>query len=496
MPQVTYDRFEIGLDHRRDAAVSDANRLQECTNAYITTGRAIRRRPGAVILTNSAGLGTNSRGLISSGGKLCTFGISAVVPGYSEVNYKRLASYGGSTALRWVHFADVIKGFIYVAAEHNDAGHTVRHHYLSGASPFSVVADANCPHGPVCMKGASRIYCAHSDTVPFSAAGTTPADWTTAGDAGFLATGYNAKGSDAATALGNYQGKLVVLGDSWAQVWAMDPDPNLQALIQTVDGVGCLYPQSANNLGGDLFMLSSPGFRSISTLTITDQVVDVDVGAAIDEIVKAKILNDGLVSKPVSCYFPQGGQYICALGGGGAYVYTFSRTSKISAWSYYDFPLLGGYGATADLIEAVTVHKGRLYMRTSSELFYLDETKGRDEYGPAHPQYGEGLAFTTTVKTGYLNFKTPGIMKYVWGFEAEFSGVMSVTVHYRYADDAGVLQTGAVVLGSLGNTNVPGSIFPVEVSAVDVQVEFTVNTDTLWQLDSFTFYYDVLGPMS
>ena len=46
MEVITFDRFEGGIDLRKADQVSDANRLVECKNAYITTGWAIKKRPG------------------------------------------------------------------------------------------------------------------------------------------------------------------------------------------------------------------------------------------------------------------------------------------------------------------------------------------------------------------------------------------------------------------------------------------------------------------
>ena len=51
MEVITFDRFEGGIDLRKADQVSDANRLVECKNAYITTGFAVKKRPGLDKLT-------------------------------------------------------------------------------------------------------------------------------------------------------------------------------------------------------------------------------------------------------------------------------------------------------------------------------------------------------------------------------------------------------------------------------------------------------------
>ena len=46
MPSITFNRFDLGIDLRKGASVSDANRLRKMKNAYVTTGLATAKRPG------------------------------------------------------------------------------------------------------------------------------------------------------------------------------------------------------------------------------------------------------------------------------------------------------------------------------------------------------------------------------------------------------------------------------------------------------------------
>ena len=70
MATITFNKFDLGIDLRKSAAVSDANRLREMKNAYVTTGLATAKRPGFVkIATLEAG----THGLAAALGKLHTF---------------------------------------------------------------------------------------------------------------------------------------------------------------------------------------------------------------------------------------------------------------------------------------------------------------------------------------------------------------------------------------------------------------------------------------
>ena len=50
MAEITFDRFDLGIDMRKGASVSDANRLREMKNAYVTTGLATEKRPGLTLV--------------------------------------------------------------------------------------------------------------------------------------------------------------------------------------------------------------------------------------------------------------------------------------------------------------------------------------------------------------------------------------------------------------------------------------------------------------
>jgi len=46
MPVITFTDFSFGKDLRKGVSTSDANRLRELKNGFITTGKAIKKRPG------------------------------------------------------------------------------------------------------------------------------------------------------------------------------------------------------------------------------------------------------------------------------------------------------------------------------------------------------------------------------------------------------------------------------------------------------------------
>ena len=142
MPSITFDRFDAGLDVRKGASVSDANRLRVLDNCYVTTGRTIRKRPGISVVAH---LEAGTKGLRSAGGKLNTFYATGSITHAdsrfvaNKVAHPTLSSMGVDK----VHFADTFNGYIYVSVQYNNGD--IRHHYLDGASPTHIT-DSNCPN--------------------------------------------------------------------------------------------------------------------------------------------------------------------------------------------------------------------------------------------------------------------------------------------------------------------------------------------------------------
>ena len=235
MATITFDKFDLGIDLRKAASVSDANRLREMKNAYVTTGLATAKRPG---LTKIARLEPGTKGLAAALGKLHTFyggvediehadplfhacklvcGEEVTDDENSETSYAPVYK-----EVSDVHYVDVFNGYLYVSAQHGDV---CRHHFLNEAE-VSQITDSNCPHTRSVIKTASKIFGISPDgsTVRYSKTGD-PTVWTETDDAGFLPTGLNALGNREAKALGLYRNKLVVLMRDGAQVWYADPDP-------------------------------------------------------------------------------------------------------------------------------------------------------------------------------------------------------------------------------------------------------------------------------
>ena len=465
MAQITFNRFDLGIDLRKGASVSDANRLREMKNAHITTGLATQKRPG---LVKVADLEPGTKGLFAAFGKLQTFyGTGTVTHANPLFQANKVAFSGGAEDVVDVPYADVFNAFIYCAVKY--ASGAIEHHYLDG-SAATHIADANCPDTAACIKLASKIFAVGAgagDVVRYCKTGN-PRDWTAANDAGFLPTGLNSSGDRATYGLGDYQSKLVALARDGVQVWAVDPDPTKMVLSGKVANVGTSYPRTVANVGGDLYFLNDYGFRSITTLQLTNNLADVDVGSPIDTLVRPELKVPGV--NPRAFYFYGTGQYICAIGN-RLFVYSISRTSKIAGWSQYFLPQ--GVDAFAELGQT-------LYIRSGDSVYRLDEEARTDD----------GTQYEVLIQLPYMDFKLPGHEKAIYGADVVIEGACEFSIGYDVRDPDAFTTPVRVK----GNT-APGGMIPVECVGTAFSLRFRNYDNKDFRLDAVTIYYEDLGAL-
>jgi hypothetical protein len=460
---ITFNRYDLGIDLRKGASVSDANRLRDMKNAYVTTGLATQKRPG---LVHVATLEPGTKGLSAALGKLQTFyGSGTVTHANTLFNANKAQLNGADATVTDVHYADVFNGFIYAAIEYT--GGVIKHNYFSDATPQ--VTDTNCPHTAAVQKAASKIFAVGTsgEVIRYTKTGD-PTDWTTANDAGFLPSGLNATGDRNAKALGMYGNKLVVLMRDGAQVWTVDPDPAAMALDDNVENVGTSFPRTLSSVGGDLFFLSDYGFRSITTNRLIDKREDVDVGSPIDTLVKPSIAAIG--GKPIGRYFYGTGQYLCAMDS-TLYVYSVSRTSKIAAWSRYILPFS---------VEAMTELDGVLYFRTGDDVYKFAEESNTDD----------GEVFEVLLEMPYMDFKSPGVLKSVYAIDIVMEGECYFSLGWDVRDASAITDEVRIV----GNTR-GGGLIPIECCGTEFSPRFRNATDQPFRLDALTVYFNELGSM-
>lgn len=475
MPSITFDQFDVGLDRRKSASTSEAGRLRVLTNAHITRGRVIRKRPPLELV---ATLETGTVGLVSGLGVLNTFqqvggGVSHADTRFVARTLSHTAGTAYGSALSRIDGREIFNGTIYVAATFADG--LTFHHYLDGANPTRVT-DANCPGTPVLMKAASRVFSPNTTGATRFCKLEAPRDWTTAGTAGegagYLPTGITAKGADDANALGQYDGKLVAFFIDALQLWTVDQDNRNNAYYKTVEGLGTQFARSHMVFANDLLFLAASGFRSVSTLAVTSNLQDNDIGSPIDELVQADYTR---ISNPIALYYPAANQFWCMyktpdVSETTVWVLSFSKSAKVSAWSKYTIPFV---------VDDATTHEGNLYLRSGNAVYFVNDRAAL---------YKDSAAtYEMRVEFPFLDFKTPGIEKYIASMDLVITG--SVNVQFRYDPNDETKITDPITVA--GNTQGKATI-PVEMTLPAIAPVFTSSSDALVQLDAMTFYYDNL----
>lgn len=526
MPAITFDNFGGGLDLRRDAAHSAGNVLTKLSNAYINTGKAVKKRP---CLRAFATLEAGTKGLRAAGGKLNTFyGAGALITHANPLfRANRVPHPTVATAVTKAYYAENFNGLLYAAIGY--ANGSVRHHYLDhegltvwtiaayivgaerrpavangfryrvqsiagaglsgGVEPAwpltaggtvvdnevtwvadtNVITDVNCPHSRLVKKLDQKIYSASLSNVRYCKTGDCR-DWTAVNDAGFIPSGISAPGSDTVTALGDFAGDIAIFYADSLQIWDVDANPANNVRKNLSPNTGTLHADTAQALASDLIFLSQQGFRSAALIALTENLQENDVGSAIDSLRREIADSD----EPASIYYPKLGQLWC-VNGGKAYVYSFSRAAKLSAWQTYTFPVA---------IEASAILNNQLYVRSGDEVYIVDDEEFTDFGTPP----------LVEVDMYYQDAKTPGVLKQFVGFDGLVTGSPSVGFKTQLKNES----TGAVVevttqLLQVSGDMRPGSLNPMELCAVAVAPTIRHQADEDFRLSSLMLHYHELG---
>lgn len=456
-PSTTYDEFDGGLDLRKGASVSDPKRLRQLQNAYVTAGKSIRKRP---VTTKVATLEAGTRGLVSANGTLNTFYESGSITHADPLfTANKVAHPTVTQDITKVHHADVFLGYIYGSFEYADG--SIWHHYLDGSSPTHI-ADANCPQTAQWLKTTNKIWALgpNGDTLPFCAT-DLPRNWTLVDDAGFLPIGLQQKGGTDAKALGLMDRDLVVFFGSAAQVWVPDANPALHVFKKAVPGVGTRFPGSVQSVSDDLYVLGDEGYRSVVINYKSGNPSDLDVGSPIDKVVKPLITGS---IDPVSHFIAGRSQYWCAIGN-TVFVYSFSRTAKISAWAVYTLPFTPEVFAELD---------GVMYARSGDDVYKIDESAYADD----------GVVFDAVIELPFLDMKRQGRMKEIIGVDAALTG--DAVIQFRWDPKDLTKITDPIPLS--GDTY-GGALTPVGVTAESIAPVITCSNNAEFELDGLTFYW-------
>jgi len=452
MKTLTIDKWSIGIDVRKPASVSSANRLVDLKNAYINTGKTITKRKGTILLGATS---NNTFGLFSANGVIHVFGTVAVgsvtVP--SGVQYNQIG-YSGMT-LTGIHSAVLFNGFVFVCADYSG---TSRYHYLDGTSLDGFSTD--CPHKPVFTVSAGKIFAEDDDIVRYCEVGD-PRLWDGVQDAGFIATGNFTDNSTSVTALKPYLGSLIVMHNNTSLEWAIEPNPDNTALKTTILE-GSQEHRSLANVTGDLYFLSEAGFRSIAVQSSTGNLADIDVGSVIDKLV-APIVKTGAIS----IYNHKEGQFWCAVDG-KVWVYSFSKTAKLSAWSYYEY---------AFTVDDMIMHNNEVIFRSGDNIYKTDGSVYTDN----------GTDYEVVAELSQIDFKDNSALKQIHGFDVSQVGTCQAI--FSMGIETQITTHTVTITGDFRDSQ----MIALPVIATHIQPKFINKDSNFWEMNLVNIMFNKMG---
>lgn len=484
MPAISYNDWSGGLDRRLPINVQESSRLWTLDNAFITTGKRIKKRPGLVRDTTGdfrrAGVETSVSGMFTNDGSLVVFAeVGGSYVDLPDIALPQVLTSPGGTLLG-IQQCFRFQGFLYVVAVYAGLANPYRHHYIDG-SPSTLITDANCPQSAHVTVAESRVYAINGETVRYCAAGDAR-DWTTPNDAGFLPVALQQNTKANCTAVGTFEDALVVFFAESAQIWDVAVDPSANAFRKRL-AIGTSDPLTLANFGNDLVFLSPYGFRTLTVTSQTDRIDDTDIGVPVDDLVVAtRAVSNGVFGQ----WIPQFGQYWCVFPGVAVgeftgtvvWSYGYSRSSKLACWSRYTFNFQ---------ISNIATVAGKVYVRSSVFPYRL--------YSVSPTQYSDDSATTTDVEAipvevqmAFQDAKSPSVLKQFYGSDYVMQGSPEVAFKYDPRDQ----DKESVPLTISGDTR-PGEITPVEICATAIAPVFRHSANEAFELDALTLMFESLG---
>lgn len=367
MAHQTIADFRGGLDVRRGIRAGTPGTFFSGSNIHINSGGQIENRldlvPWALV--------PDTFGLAANASKLYVFGPTANPALPSNMVYQALV-HPGAHGLVKIRDVDMFQGKPYVLAEFSNGD--VLHFYDGTA--VTAWAPSGSLYGEkatACVTLGAKVYAIAGGTLHFCEL-DTPGTWGSgANGAGNIDLSTHLGGSESLTGIAVYIDRLAIFSGSAVQIWAVDPDPSKNYLVQTLPNLGALAAGATIPYGeSDVFVLTRAGVRSLRVreMSQTNLATTYDIGAPIDDLIRAAVADMEDVTAARAVVEPLWSRYMIALGT-KVYAFSYFPASQVSAWSPYDF---GGE------VEAFATIGNQLYVRIDGVVYLLGGPSG-NAYG-------------------------------------------------------------------------------------------------------------------
>jgi hypothetical protein len=289
--------------------------------------------------------------------------------------------------------------------------------------------------------------------------------------AGFIDVSTHAKGSQDLVSMGEFQERLALFSRKQIQLWAMDPDPRQNQIIQVIHNTGTFAPRSVVEYGtGDLFYLDRSGIRSLQARALNNTAVMTDVGSLIDRLVIETLagLSEDQRQRASAIIEPNSGRlWVCI--GSRIYVLSLFPTSRISAWTVYE------PGFQVDYIDASS---SRVAIRNGDNLYIYGGESGTEDADD----------YSVTTQIPFLDMQKPGTTKILEGIDAALEGTWTVTA---YLDPT--RPTAGAKVGTLDRTTYGLARIGLQGHATHVSLKFVHRGAGRARIGSLTIHYQEAG---
>ena len=387
MGYLLVEDFAGGVDLRKSTVAAKQGTLRQLTNGFINVGGEIEKRKA---VTNVGLLPAgDTHGLSFRDSELVVFGTKAsgdvgALPSYTD--YIRLLPTAGTPTIERIMDVSPYGDELYVIALMSDG---IRHFETSGATAAEVAQTGNNAR-----THRTKTYITDGKNLRFSA---------TLDMSDFAGTGsglIDVRTQD--TAMGDligleqYYSYLACFAGNAVQLWAMDPDPAQNALIQTLGNIGLAAPHAASQYGnGDVLFLSHSGVRSLRARDSSNAAVLNDLGSPIDPLITGKraVLTATDAEKIKALVDPLSGHW-WLVWGNEIHVYAYYPNSKVSAWSTFRLNVATDY---------VVVANSRVAFRSGEYLYiYGSVPASGSPFDPSSPVGTTAALYDATVVDAIL----------------------------------------------------------------------------------------------
>ena len=246
---------------------------------------------------------------------------------------------------------------------------------------------------------------------------------------GVISVTNHAYGSQEVKAIGIYSNNLAFFTENNIQIWFIDPDPNLNSQVQTLDNVGTFAPLGVQRIGDiDVLFPSHSGIRSLRARDSSNSATVSDIGTPIDEVITDAIRNASAaeLAAASSIVDPVDGRYWLHLAG-TIYVLSWFRSNGVAAWSTYDTNYDPGFGTLQSVgdIEKFCIDGNRIYFRAGLNIYSYGGTDN-DTYDIS----------PVTVEMPYLDADKPAHRKEFTGIDIACSGLWELSYNVNPDDNA------------------------------------------------------------